>query len=63
MFEKFRTIYNFLFGIFVWFLYMWLGVIAIGFTYLLPKQGIFAIVCAVICTIIRRAVTHNHKEE
>lgn len=63
MFEKFRIIYNFMFEIFLWFLYVWLGVIAVGITYLLPKQGAVIIICAVICTIIRRVVAHNHKEE
>ena len=63
MFKKFRTIYNFMFEIFLWVIYIWSAVIAIGLTYILPKQGIIVIICAIICTIIRRVVARNHKEE
>ena len=65
MLEKFKTIYNTFFEIFMWFLYVWVGVIAIGFTYVIPKLGIFIIFLSIVCTILRRKMKnfHSGKEE
>lgn len=59
MLEKFKVIYNVFFEIFIWFLYMWLGVIAIGFTCVIPKLGTFIMILAIICTFFRRRLKNN----
>lgn len=65
MLEKFRIIYNTFFEIFIWFLYMWLGVMAIGLTYVIPKLGIFIIFLSIVSTILRRKMKrfYSGKEE
>lgn len=52
------NIEDFLFELLIWFLIIWLGIIAIAFTYLLPKTGIiifsFAFIFAIAPKIYKR---------
>lgn len=63
MLEKFRAIYNTFFEIFMWFLYMWVGVVAIGLTYIIPKLGIFIIFLSIVCTISRRKMKKFYSDK
>lgn len=49
-----RKIWGYLFEIFVWFIYLWMGALAIACACILPKEGIITLIGAIVLTFIPR---------
>ncbi len=59
--ETINKIWGYIFEIFIWFIYLWMGLISISYAYILPKQGIFILVGAIALTFIPR-IYKKHKK-
>lgn len=53
-----------LIDVLIYFVFLWSGVLAITFTYALPKKGIEVLICSVMMVIIPKIITKfkNKKE-
>ena len=61
--ETVKKIWSYLFEIFIWFIYLWMGAVAIAYACILPKQGIFTLICAIALTFIPRIYKKFKKTE
>lgn len=52
--EIVRKIWGYLFEIFVWFIYLWMGALAIACACILPKEGIITLIGAIVLTFVPR---------
>lgn len=49
-----RKVWGYLFEIFIWFIYLWMGALAIACAYVSPKEGIITLIGAIALTFIPR---------
>ena len=61
--ETVKKIWGYLFEIFIWFIYLWMGAISIACACMLPKQGIITLVGAIGLTFVPRIYKKYRKSE
>lgn len=61
--ETIKKIWGYLFEVFIWFIYLWMGALSIACTYILPKEGTFCIVGAILLTFAPRVYKRFKKAE
>lgn len=61
--ERIKVIWSYLFEIFIWFLFLWMGALAIACSYVLPKEGIICVVGAIAFTFVPRIYKKFKKAE
>ncbi len=61
--ETVKKIWGYLFEIFIWFIYLWMGAISIACACMLPKQGIISLVGAIGLTFVPRIYKKYRKSE
>ena len=59
--EIIKKTWGYLFEIFIWFVYLWMGVLSIACAYILPKQGIITLIVAIAFTFVPR-IYKRYKE-
>lgn len=61
--ETVKKIWGYLFEIFIWFIYLWMGALSITCAYILPKQGIITLGGAVALVFVPRIYKKYRKSE
>lgn len=59
--EIIKKIWDYLFEIFVWSIFLWMGALSIACTYIFPKEGVLFIVSAIALTFVPR-IYENYKK-
>ena len=61
--ETIKKIWGYLFEVFIWFIYLWMGALSITCACILPKEGIITLAGAIALTFVPKIYRKYKKPE